>query len=147
MFFLPLHCAPLFIFLFFISSFHPCIFILHFFPAAPLVLFSMCGPQVSVFYACISFLPMHFLFCSPIYFSIFIIHHLPVNFLSPRLFLHPCLLEGNISAVQFSSIPHFLLFFSICTYLKCITRYITIWFYPPEPSSLSGCLADCQFRV
>lgn len=104
-------------------------------------------PQSSVFYAGISVLPMYFSFCSLIYFSIFIIHHLPVNLLSPHPSLHPCLLEGNVSAFQLSSIPHFLLLlFSICTYAKCITQCITIWFYPPEPSSLSGRLATANLE-
>ncbi len=89
---------------------------------------------------------MYFSICSLIYFSIFIIYHLPVSLLSPHPSLHPCLLEGNVSAFHFSGFPQFLLFlyFLICTYPKCITQYITIWFYPPEPSPLSGCLATAN---
>lgn len=82
-----------------VSNFHPCIFFIYFFPAAPLSPFHFCFPQSSVFCACISFFPMYFSFCSLIYFSIFIIHHLPVNFLSPHQSLHSCLLQGNVSAV------------------------------------------------
>lgn len=36
--------------------------------------------------------------------------------------------------------------FSTCTHPKCITQHITIWFYPPEPSPLSGCLATANLE-
>lgn len=83
----------------------------------------LCSSIFLSFYTCISFLPMHFSFCPLIYFSIFIIHHLPVNFLSPQPSLHPCLLEVNISLVQFATISHFILLFSICTYPMCIAEH------------------------
>lgn len=105
-----------------ISNFHACIFISIFCP----LLHSFLSPSVFLnllsFYTCISFLPMHFSFCPLIYFSIFIIHHLPVNLLSPQPSLHPCLLEVNISLVQFATISHFILLFSICTYPMCIAQ-------------------------
>lgn len=144
---LPLYPVPLFIFLSWFLIFLP-VFSSAFLPCCSTQSIFLLRSPLICFYACISFIPMNFSFCSLIYFSIFIVHHLPINFLSPQPSFHPYLLKGNVSAVHFSGIPHCLLFlFSICTYPKYITQYITIWFYPPEPSSLNGCLADCQFRV
>lgn len=99
-------------FSFLISNFHACYYrLLHFFPAAPLTTFSFYGPQSSIFYACTSFLPMYFSFCSLIYFSIFIIHHLPVvNLLPPHLSFHSCLLEGNVPILQYSTFSSLLVF-------------------------------------
>lgn len=118
-------------------------FLLHFFPAALLTPFSFCVPQSSVFYACVSFLPMYFSFCSLIYFSIFISHHLPVNLLSPYPSLQPCLLEGNVSVLQFSNI---LLVFNMHSPKVYNTAYnyliLPTWTFPSK-----WLLSDCQFRV
>lgn len=126
-----------------ISNFHALYFLHRVFPHCST--HSILLSQSSVFYACIPVLPMYFSFCSLIYFSIFIIHHLPVNLLSPHSFLRPCLCErqrSNFAAfhIFFSSV------FSPCTYPECITQCITIWFYPPEPPSLSGCLATANIE-